>query len=113
MNTETNSEFVDSIEGELDAMGIKVVREPDEIIPCENVKISRVTTGLLRRIKMKCLRCVKRINEFPQLLIMVNSQRMRIVTDVVRQCNCVVLVIIQELKCICNPNIEMQDPSKG
>ena len=33
INTETNSEFVDRIEGELDAMGIKVVREPDEIIP--------------------------------------------------------------------------------
>ena len=33
VNTETTSEFVDRVEGELDAMGIKVVREPDEVIP--------------------------------------------------------------------------------
>ena len=33
LNTETTSEFVDRIEGELDAMGIRVVREPDEVIP--------------------------------------------------------------------------------
>ena len=33
VNTETASEFVDRIEGELDAMGIKVIREPDELMP--------------------------------------------------------------------------------